>query len=381
MKSEEAPTPRERARAAIDGLLYDGLGIRIVPDALVALSDWGRRESALSLSLRLMFGMGLVFCAFPIAFGLYSPTLLTLAIYGVLWSGWSAGTSVLTSRIVQGIIERQILPRLPDQVCLDLAGDIERRFPKWWRLLVTWGVGCAAATISALLVYGDRGNTTAWATIAFQWWPEWLILFAAAASVVQVSTFYRLLPRHIAAALIQSPRLDPANAALVQAMASVARVILVFWLGIGLSVAILLPASGLHWQAIFGAIPPGSMHELYASLTRDPDPVPRFVLVEVPVTCFFSLGFGVIVFLFTEADLRAASREARLATLEGIEAEAGALLARLGTLDDAGMKRLTELRALQAGIAAVTPYRSIVVSALSVLLPFIPLASFLLPFL
>lgn len=385
MKKREALPPRERAQAAIDDLLYDGFGIRIVPDVVLKLTESGRRESAFSFSVRVIVGMGLLFCGIPVVFGLYSPGVLTLAVYGVLWSGWCAGTAVLTSRLVSDIIERRILPYLPDRACAELAADIETRFPKWRRLLVTWGIGCTAATVAVWLIHGDQAlmridadHEVSWQAIAFLWWPEWVILFSAAASVAQVSTFYRLLPRHLTAGLAQSLRLDPANAALVQAMASVARVILVFWLGIGLSVAILLPASTWDWANAFpAASPPDSISSLYWRLAYPPRTIPWFVMIEVTVTSCCSLGLGVVVFLFAESDLRSAAREARLATLEKIEAEAGVLLANLGTLDDGRLKRLNDLRSLQSSLAAVTPYRSIIYSALSVLLPFLPLAGLL----
>jgi hypothetical protein len=379
--------PLERAKAAIDTLLGDGFGIRISPDPLAKLIERNhRKEGALSFSLRVMVLMSVLWLGIPLVYGLYSPGVMTLAIYGVLWSGWSAGTSVLTSRAVSDIVERRILPQLPDSALVELADDIEARFPAWRRRAITWGVGAAAASVSAWLIHGDaslmlidsRHEVPLW-TILVQWWPEWLILFAAAASVVQVSTFYRLLPRHLTPALTSSFRLDPANAALIQAMASVARVILVFWLGIALSVAILLPASTWDWAHAFpAASPPGSMSTFYRQLVGPRHTIPWFVMIEVTVTCSLSLGLGVIVFLFAESGLRSAAREARLATLERIEAAAGVLLANLRTLDEVQLKRLNDLRTLQSSLAAVTPYRSIIYSGLSVLLPFLPLAGLLL---
>jgi hypothetical protein len=166
--------------------------------------------------------------------------------------------------------------------------------------------------------------------------------------------------------------MDPAHSTLVTSVASVAQRMMLFWFGIAVSIAVVLPFGVLeHYSTV-----PSFFSSLSWSMFQLDPSNNWFVLVEVPITGFFSIGLGTIVFLRSEAAIRGVVKDVTRSTLRFIEREVADLSIRLKELDEAHLKRLMELSALHNGVAKAGSYRSLIISGLSVLIPFIiPVAS------
>jgi len=363
---------REELRRNLESLLDGGLGLAVFPTAILRrwahLRPRSARGSATWRGAQIFFVYLLLFCGLPWAVHLLfstrfhpSQALTALQVYGAFWAGWSTITAIFTSQTVLGIIERDVLPHIPEDTCAKLTAKLCQSYPQTRLLLQSWLMAAAGAALAGILVYRS-GKTP---LLEIVWWSfGWAILFATSAKVVAVASFYRVFPDALADAFAGRLWLDPARSELVESVARIGKVILLFWVGIAFSISLILLAR-LDWSALLL----GKWR-----LLKD---TASFVAIEVPITGFFSIGVGVLVFLFSEAGIRAAVRNAQLRSLERIDAEVGSHLDRLDRLTSDEMQRLEKLRTLHSEIAGGDSYRSFVISSLSVLLPFVPLLSLL----
>jgi hypothetical protein len=267
-------------------------------------------------------------------------------------------------------IKSKIIPELPAETAGAIDHDLERRFDRTRLLYVSWGIGVASAVVAGILVYHDAlTDDPNPPIIEIIWWcVGWWILFATAAKVVNVGSFYRVFATHLEDDSVKLYPIDPARSTLVMNIASIGQTMLLFWFGIAVSIAAIIPfaAFGSHSTDYSNAA------KFFSSL-RDMTSS-SFVFAMVPVTGFFSIGLGTIVFLRSEAALRRAIKTTTVSTLRLIETE-------IGNLSDlpspqADLSRLEKLNALHKDVAMAGSYRSLIISGLSLLLPFIPLASF-----
>ena len=174
--------------------------------------------------------------------------------------------------------------------------------------------------------------------------------------------------------------MDPARSTLVTSIAAVAQRVMLFLFAGAVSIALVIPFAVKDWSSWWASTyyspAPGLFHSLPAALFTLDLPHNSFVGIDVIVIGFFSIGFGTIVFLRNEAALRQAVNTVTRSTLRLVEIEVADLSHRLGALDEANWSRLAELNALHKEVATAGSYRSIIVSGLSVMVPFvIPLIS------
>lgn len=358
---------RTRLDEQLSVILDGGLGLAVFPKSI--LRSWGTlrpakvRASALWRGFQIFSVYLVLFYAVPSAVAHFtlgavpaaSRPLLVLQIYGAFWAGWSTVTATLASDAVLRILRRDVLPRLSETTCDTIAEQLRLRYRPARLLLQSWIIAAVAATAAGLLI---RDNDR---LLEIVWWScGWAILFATSAKVVATGTFYRIFAAYLADALGTRLWLDPVRSELVEAVARIGRVILLFWVGIAFSIALILPA-GLDWS--------------YAGGLRLHKETALFVALEVPVAGFFSIGVGVLVFLSAEAAIRSAVRTSQLRTLERLDGEAAAQIARIDQIGSDELKRVGEIRALHAALAGNGAYRSLFVGSLSVLLPFVPLFS------
>ena len=246
---------------------------------------------------------------------------------------------------------------------------------------MSWGIAIPGAALAGYLVYHDASAISEPAIGEVVWWScGWALLFAAAAKVVNVSRFYRLFAAHLQDDPGELYAMDPARSTLVVSIAAVAQRMMLFWFGEAVSIALVIPFDVKDWGSWWASTDywpgPGLFHSLPAALFTLDFSRNSFVGIDVLVTGFFSIGFGTIVFLRNEAALRQAVNTVTRSTLRLVEIEVADLSNRLGALDEANWKRLTELNALHKEVATAGSYRSIIVSGLSVMVPFvIPLIS------
>ena len=303
----------------------------------------------------------LLFCVLPFCVLHYAfdrspdPHLFWLQVYASLYIAWATATARAASADVLGIIGRSIVPQLSPQAAAriddDLAGGFEER-----RLSVVSSTVAVLGTVAA--GYAISRDAHAGPAELVWWCFGWLFLFVTAARSTDVARFYSCFAKR----LDGEPNiyaLDPARSTLVRGVAAVGWRILVFWSGILLSIPLLLPfiSLGTGWRDY------GDWGFWL--------PHPLFVWLVVPITSAFSIPFGTMVFLRSEQAIRTAVNTVYYATLRATEREGTDLFARRGELDEAQWKRLEVLEALHRHLTTAGPYRSVLATSLSLLIPLI----------
>lgn len=398
---ENALRNGEELRHQLSGLIQEGsLGLDIGPPR--PDGDGGRgRWLILSprpflAGIQMTVGYFLLFGAIPYVMlrtsGELPPylwPLLALQLYGALWSGWAAASTRLASRSVMNIIEAEVLPALSPRAVDAVSREIARRHTdaraRWASFFLSWALGGGAAAIAGMLLYFDLPERfrppVGWMVF---WSLGWWVLYTTAAKVVMVSRFYEAFAIALAPDEAAGGRDEPllfwpnaAGSSLVAGIAQVAKRMLLFWLLLAISIALILPFGGYvgemikleyvdRWDApLAGALKLGAVEGV------------NFVIAHLVGTALFSIGVGSLIFLRNEARLRRAARATTAMALRVIEREAGSLAGR-NSLAKGEAKRIAELRTLHAEVAGGAPHRTFLLSGLSLIIPFVPLLSLLL---
>jgi hypothetical protein len=233
----------------------------------------------------------LLFCALPLALIGWPPKwpLFWLSVYAALYAAWALTTARLTSAKVLELIVYRIVPQLSEDTAKRIDSELARRFNERRSLLISWTIVVVSTVIAALAM-------SQWvpdAPFQIAWWSlGWLFLFATAARVTDVARFYGVFAKHLETEQTIYV-LDPAHSILVRSVAAVGLHVLVFWLGIAISITFLVPFDTL------GSI--GAFHpSLILSMAFPPAPHSLFFWFVMPITTFFSLLVGTIVFLRSE---------------------------------------------------------------------------------
>jgi hypothetical protein len=376
---------QERLRRRLAHLLEGALGLNIFPCPPPSAWRFARRplfwdDYREGLQIGLLYAS--LFCALPwVLFRLapaYFPkpawALFCLQLYGSLWSGWATATARVTSASVAKTIGRNIIPELSAEVADAICHDLRRHFGKRRLLLVSWSIAVVGAATAALLSYHDAPDPKPPIGEIIWWSAGWAILFATGAKVVCVGCFYRVFAAHLGDDPARLYAMDPARSTLVMSVASVGQQILLFWFGMAVSIALIILFAVLGLPSIDYSTADTFIGSMYANFGLKFSNS-SFVLAEMSITGFFSIGFGTIVFLRSEAAIRRAVENVTQSTLRLIEDKAGDLAIHLQSPDEAGLARLEKLNALHTEVATAGSYRSLIVSSLSIVLPFIPLAS------
>lgn len=379
--SPKSTDGKEELKRQLHGLLESSLGLNIYP----RLPRLGEVTSRFSLSsgplvagmqmavLYFLFFGTLPWFVFRLS-GEVPPSvwpLMVLQIYGAIWSGWATTSTRLASASITGVIERDMIPALSAPAIADISEALHVRYTGGtarWRLFgISWLLGAGAAAIAGILLYRDLPAAFTPDVREIIWWSlGWMLLYTTAAKVVNVSRFYEIF----AAVLVRHDRElfqpNPAASSVIAGAALVAKRMLLFWFGIAISIALILPFGLGVVQLIAADVAPGAgIYDL------------RFVIAHLLGTAFFSIGVGSFIFLRTEARLRDAVQGASAAALRAIEAEARRLQDQ-GSITAGERKRLAELRALHAEAASGGSYRTFLLSGLSLIIPFVPLITLLL---
>lgn len=295
--------------------------------------------------------------------------LLAFQVYGAFWAGWAAMSTRIANRSIMDVAQ-DVIPSLSGPVLDRISRRLSRRYwPRWRLLLISWAIGAAAASLAGVLLHNQLPGTAAPPAWQIVWWcVGWTILYTTSAKVVNVGRFHQIF----AQSLSQDQALFWPNAAKSHVLASIALIakrMLLFWLAVAISIALILPFALLaDWIA--SGMPPGG-----PGATRIP--LLSFTVWHLAGTAIFSIGGGSLVFLGTEAALRRAARREAAAALQIIEDEAEGLDKR-GELAASDIERLAELRSLHADVAEGGSYRTFVLSGLSLIIPFVPLLTLLL---
>ena len=284
--------------------------------------------------------------------------LYALQLYGALWAGWATVSTNIVAQSLCRTIRTEIAPRLQDQTSKAITRWIRANFARRAVLCRSWAIGLLCSIIAGVLIFGDLPNVTR-AEVTF-WSLGWCLLFATSTGVVIVGRFYSAFAAHLDQEVASLYAIDPTQSSLLRSVDSLGQRMLLFWFLIAVSIALIYVPKTL----------------LTLELSRS-----RFIIVEVALAGFFSIGVGTWVFLGSQVAIRHAAWSATDPILRAIEAKTAAKLGEQIELpDEEGWKELARLEEWHAKIASSLSVRSRILSVLSLVLPFIPLVSAILAY-
>jgi hypothetical protein len=344
----------------------------------------------LLIALRRILGcsMGAESVSLPFSGRILSHPLGLLAIYASLWAaaeaatwalGWEHHQKILvgllawaawyitstayfaraaTDRIL-ATVERDLIPNSPPSYLDAVAFDLERRATN------------PRAVAPQLLTAALLSAAGAWAIVVdlkiqFVWTPQMLfglgvmfLRFVVAARMTAAARFYLSFAEHL-------DELDgrafyvlrTADSPLVRALAKVANQVLIFWVLTFLAILPVLLVA-LPWLDNY-SLPPASL----------------FLMFFIPATGFLSVGMGSLVYLRSEADVRAAVARFTQRQAAALQKKADALFDPLSGRMPGDPEELERLIEWQDRVLAGGRYGSRFGTTISVALPFLlPAAS------
>lgn len=281
----------------------------------------------------------------------FSLGFYALQVYGAFWACWATITTNFVVRSLCLTIREEIVPNLQDKTCEAVAVDIRNSFEKRSVLRWSWSIGLISSVLAGCLIYHDFKLSVTVSEVVF-WATGWCLLFATSAGVVNVGRFYTLIAKHIKKELDRIYIFQPANSQMIRRVESLGERMLLFWFGIAISITLIFflmasPSLGLSKSL--------------------------FIIAQISLAGFFSIGVGTWVFLNSQAALQRAARLAADPLILAIEREAATLWSNGSETDDSKWKRLEELDKWHARITASPSFQSRISSVFSIMLPFIPL--------
>jgi hypothetical protein len=381
---------RDQLIRRIDDLLGGSLGLNVlgIPPPRVSESERVRQPetpllagAAAAMSYAALFiGLPLLLWGWP-ARGSAMRPLFLLQLYGAFWCGTSTTLTSATSPSIQRIIETELVPFLSRDSARRLINKLDHAsYRRNVQICAAWTIGILAAAAAGLLVGGDLRPGLAGPSLAqLVWWcAGWALLYATAARVVLTSRVCMLFGGVLSDEPKRLSPVNPGQSPLVASLLALTKRMMLFWSAMAMSIALVLPFGLAAWAYPWRADPSGALHSVAAVWNLRPAGF-GFVLVHFVVTTILSIGGGTLILLKSEAAARAATRRATNGMLRRLDAEATAIAA--DKLDEDAVKRLVELKTLHSDIAARGSYRGLAFAAAGVILPFLPLITFLVGFL
>lgn len=280
--------------------------------------------------------------------------LYLLQLYGALWAGWATASTTIVIHSLCRTIRTEIAPRLQEDTCRAIADWMRANFRRGAVLRLSWLMGVLFSIAAGALIYADLDGRASLREVIF-WSLGWCLLFATSTGVVIVGRFYSVFAAHLDREVASLYVVDPARSSLLRSVDSLGENMLFFWSLIAISIA-----------SIYGvrAWPTSGLSDS------------RFIIVEVALAGFFSIGVGSWVFLGSQAAIQRALLSATDPVLRAIEARAAEKLVGQAVLpDEEGWKALALLDEWHARIASTLSIRGRILSVVSLILPFIPLVS------
>ncbi len=240
-----------------------------------------------------------LYAVIPIALKLCkpsSPELFLLFCWGAVYCGLVVTLTRSTSRAVVEIVEVLILPNVSEAFAETVRAKIEKNFSRPRTLWISLCVATTAMLISWVLLWQFH-----WVRLCL-WGIGFFILFFTGAQATLTAPFYTCFSSSLKEHTDVLFFLDPAASPAVSVCTALARRILWYWFVVFVFlVSLIAVLYVLGTSSVSGS-------------------VLRFVSIVVLVAGFFSFGFGSLVFLEFERDLRVAIDKVRLATLSTVQA-------------------------------------------------------------
>ncbi len=338
---------QKRLASAILSLLSNNLGA--FPFPLSRTDNWPVRSPFL-YGFMASLAYICVFCGFQYIIGKPDPVLLLLSFWGGCYLGFAVAIARLTSESVQRTITRYVIANLHDSTADAIADEFQARFKNGRINLISLCISAVVAFASAIALAHDLGfKETARRSFTSPeivelviWAVGFFFLYVLAARATNVARFYGVFAEQLKSQPNSIFALDPAHSVLIAEIASIGRRILFFWFGIALSIATLIP--------------------LFRHLTS-------FILVVVPITMFFSIAFGTIVFLTAEHAIRRVVRDKSSSTLADLEEEISRLFDQREILTAAQWEEFALLKQMHKELSSAGGYRGYLPSILSLIPP------------
>jgi hypothetical protein len=280
--------------------------------------------------------------------------LLWLSVYSSLYMAWAVTLARLTSRKIERKLQNDVVPSLSSETCKHIDAELRQRFPSSRVTAISALIAISGTLLS--IFWLDAETQAHWGQIL--WWaPGWILLFFTAARVTNVARFYGVFAENLGRERPKFYAIEPADSVLVRDISSVGRTMLLFWIGISLSIAILM---------LFAAWPDGHLGTVKSVRDYVKLPLGPFALTVVPISITFSFFLATWVFLRSENAIAAAVAAVSRATLVSIETTMHDLIGRITKLDEAESKQLASLRELHGAVVKAGTYRSFFLRAISV---------------
>jgi hypothetical protein len=262
-------------------------------------------------------------------------------------------------------ITNDIIPHAPAAYLKAVASDLNDHFTRWQRI----GVPLLVATVSivaAIWVFGRDikaafhvpGLFYSWEMAL--WGASYFLCFYTAAKAVVAGQFHLFFARNVWKASSLFYVLGAAETPIVKGLARLGTQVLIFWVLIFLAIA----------SCMFVAVLPEPYYLPATSL---------LLSTMIPISLFFSLGFGTLVYLGSEASIRAALQRFTALQTAGLQHRMNELLFPAeGTLPS-DTKELDRLIGWHDRITGGGRYGSRIGAAVSITLPLLlPVVSLIL---
>lgn len=359
---EYAADQRQHMLAALEGLLAPAMGIRLTPRRST------RTRPPLFVTIEWLIAYPLVWglIAFLLpSYGPSQPQLVSLLCWGACY--FAAGiylSHAATARILE-TARLDILPHVSEEYAAAVAADIERRDHRGWLIVLPLAVAAISVPV-ALYTVGLGLKPPVAATGRFYsgelliFAISYFVYFYAAAAAVVAARFHSVFAGQLHLEASRFYVLRAADSPLVRGLAKLSGQVLAFWAMIFLAIV----------SIMLLALVPGA----YRVPLNSP-----LLSVLVPVTGFFSLGLGTLVYLRTEANIRATLNRFTAAQVRPLQERSNLLLRPVDGLIPADPAEVERLAQWQERILAGGQYGSRAGAGLSIALPLImPAATLIL---
>ena len=345
--------------------------------------------SPLIAEVRRILGIGhgrVRFSPIPASWGPVAVSLGFLAIYGLLWMGVEALTDYggwpsrprLVSLLAWGglyftaafffqqsvstrlleTIRREIEPHASPGYLKAVTRDLQRRYGPVNATLLPLAVATASLAAGIFAVHTDLepvSGESLWAALQSPeflfWGATYFLYFFTAAQAVVAARFYLSFADHLGMEAGSFYILGAAESPLVVGLARLAGQVLIFWLMLFLTI--------VSSMILAAPWPDG-----YAFTTNS-----LFLRLLVPVAGFFSLGFGSLVYLGSEAKIRATLRRFTQERLTLVRRRSNEIFPDCAADSPERRKMLAELADVHDRVVAGGKYGSRIGTAISFALP------------
>jgi hypothetical protein len=220
------------------------------------------------------------------------PKLVSLLAWGGCYAAAAIYLAQAATEAVFDTVSREILPHASPAYCASVARDLERRYPPLFLTFVPLALGAASLVAAFWAIDQDAGpgRIPLRAPELWLWAATFLYYFVCAARAVIAARFYLsfacCLERERSSFYVMAASETP----LIKGLARLGGLLLGFWAMIFLGVLSIM---------LLAVIPLGD----YAFRGSS-----KLLFTLIPIAGFFSLGFGSLVYLTSESQIRGVLR-------------------------------------------------------------------------